>query len=250
MGNRFFCIAIMILALVYSLRGGSKLAVVRASAGVLEVQLANSEEVGGIQFSLQVSSDLVLGPLVRGGRIQDSQWVVSSCKLSDTVVNVIILSSTCGTLCVGGGALVRIVYTESKPSAQSTASLANVMIADAHADSLAVELEGLSWSEHPFLAGNDDGSKEFVFGQNYPNPFNPSTVISYQLNKGALVRLSIYDIAGREIARLIDQFQSAGQYRVEWNSDSKNGVRAASGLYFARLNVDNASQTRRMMLVK
>jgi hypothetical protein len=247
---RCFCISAAILLVSYSLQCGDKLAIARPSAGVLEIRLANSDEVAGVQFSVHASSDIVLGALNRGSRVQDPRWIVDSYAISDTVVNVVILSSTQRTLSVGEGVLIRIAYTESKPSARSAAVLTNVMIAGAHADSLAGELEDLTWSENRSLAGDINGSKISVLEQNYPNPFNPSTVIAYQLHESVMVRLSIYDIAGREVARLVDQFQNAGEYSVKWYSDSENGVRVASGLYFARLIVGNESQTRRMMLIK
>jgi hypothetical protein len=248
--KRLICISALLLTPACLSLCGNKLIVARPAEGVLEVRLVNSDRVGGIQFSLRTSSDIVLGSLDRGDRTIESHWIVSSFRLSDSVVNVLILSDAGSTLSAGGGALVRIVYTESGTSALSSASLANVMAADAHADSLAIELENLIWSENSPLAGNADGSRIFDLEQNYPNPFNPSTVIAYRLNKGALVQLSVHDIAGREVAILVDKFQGAGEHRVEWNTDSKNGVRAASGLYFVRLIAGNESQTRRMMLIK
>jgi hypothetical protein len=247
--NRLVCVSALLLTPACSLLAGNKLMVARAAEGVLEVRLVNSVEVGGIQFSLRTSSDLVLGSLDRSDRIKESNWIVSSFRICDSIVNVLILSDAGGTLSAGRGALVRIAYTESRPSALSSASLTKVMIADAHADSIGIQLENVTWSENSALAGNVNGTKIFELEQNFPNPFNPSTVITYRLNKSTLVQLSIYDIAGREVVRLIDRIQIAGEYRVEWNA-SKNGVRVATGLYFARLIAGNESQTRRMMLVK
>ncbi len=248
--NRFFRISVIIFVFFNTLFGGSRLALIRPSAGMLEVRLANSESVGGIQFSLRTSSDLNLGAVTRSGLTRDSRWIVSSEKISDTVMNVVILGSTPGALTTGEGALVRIAYTASNPSAQSKASFADVMVANVHADSIAVELQGLTWTEIPAIADNTGAAKIFVLGQNYPNPFNPSTVIKYRLNTNALVHLSIYDVTGREVATLVDQFQSPGEYEVKWTNDSRNGARVASGLYFARLMVGKESQTRSLMMIK
>ena len=90
----------------------------------------------------------------------------------------------------------------------------------------------------------------FVLNQNFPNPFNPSTKITYRLNKPALVKLSVYDITGREVNRLVDRYQSVGDYNISWNSNDDNGQKMASGMYFARLNVDNESVSRKMVMTK
>ncbi|MBS1552991.1 MAG: T9SS type A sorting domain-containing protein [Bacteroidetes bacterium] len=72
----------------------------------------------------------------------------------------------------------------------------------------------------------------FILNQNYPNPFNPKTVISYELLIRGYVKLSVYDIAGRNIKWLIDEKQNAGEHRVEFNSDG-----LSSGIYFYRIEI-------------
>jgi len=68
-----------------------------------------------------------------------------------------------------------------------------------------------------------------VFGlfQNYPNPFNPSTMIRYEIPNESKVLIKVYDILGREIATLVNDYQKAGRYQVEWNARN-----FASGVYF------------------
>jgi len=87
---------------------------------------------------------------------------------------------------------------------------------------------------------------------NYPNPFNPMTVISWQLAVGNLVKLSIYDLSGREIVVLVNEEQSAGLHQVEFDAS-----RLASGVYCYRLSVGSLSgvageyvQSRKMLLLK
>jgi flagellar hook assembly protein FlgD len=70
------------------------------------------------------------------------------------------------------------------------------------------------------------------------------------LNKAAQVRLSVYDITGREVNRLIDQYQNVGEHSIAWNSNDQGGQKMASGLYFARLTVDNESVSRKMVMTK
>jgi fibronectin type 3 domain-containing protein len=70
----------------------------------------------------------------------------------------------------------------------------------------------------------------FDLAQNYPNPFNPATVIKYQLPAFSTVRLSVYDILGREVATLVDGVKEAGFYTATFD-----GSKVASGIYFTRL---------------
>jgi len=81
--------------------------------------------------------------------------------------------------------------------------------------------------------------------QNYPNPFNPTTTIRYDLPKPTLVRLSVYDILGREVAVLVNRGINAGAYEVKFDA-----MGLASGMYFYRLTAGSFVQTRKMLVVK
>ncbi len=86
----------------------------------------------------------------------------------------------------------------------------------------------------------------FVLYQNFPNPFNPITNIEYQISKYNLnIRLIIYDINGKEILKLVNQKQNIGKYRIKWDASAY-----PSGIYFYKLEVDNYSQTKKMVLLK
>jgi polyhydroxybutyrate depolymerase len=87
---------------------------------------------------------------------------------------------------------------------------------------------------------------EFCLLQNYPNPCNRSTTVEYRLPYCSLVELSIYDLAGQEVAALVAGRQPAGVYRVEWD-----GSGFSSGLYFYRLETDHGFRgTRKLVLTK
>jgi hypothetical protein len=153
------------------------------------------------------------------------------------------------TFSIGQGALVRFSISIINPLDKSNASLTNVMVTNSQADSLGVAINNLEWSNKSNIAATDD-SKSFLLGHNYPNPFNPTTRIGYQLNKATQVRLSVYDITGREVNRLVDQYQPVGNYSVEWSSSTTSGQKLSSGIYFARLSADNESATRKMIMTK
>jgi hypothetical protein len=81
--------------------------------------------------------------------------------------------------------------------------------------------------------------------QNYPNPFNPTTVVRYQLPVASDVRLSVYDLLGREVAVLVNERKPAGLYSVDF---AGNGL--ASGVYIYRIVAGNFVSTRKMILMK
>jgi hypothetical protein len=86
---------------------------------------------------------------------------------------------------------------------------------------------------------------EYALSQNYPNPFNPVTKITFALPVQGLVSLKVYDITGREIAKLVNEVKPAGYHSVEFNGNS-----LSSGVYFYRIEANDFVQTRKMLLVK
>jgi hypothetical protein len=81
--------------------------------------------------------------------------------------------------------------------------------------------------------------------QSYHNPFNPSTTIKYELPKSSAVRLSVFDILGREVSVLVNERRVAGVYQVKFD-----GSNLASGVYFYRLQAGDFVQTKRLLLLK
>jgi hypothetical protein len=107
----------------------------------------------------------------------------------------------------------------------------------------------------------------FSLCQNYPNPFNPSTTIRYELPSLLMVRLSVYDILGREVAVLVNEWQDAGVYEVkfsagsgsspagpeDWGKHARSGGDAtglATGMYFYRIQAGEFTQSRKLILSK
>jgi photosystem II stability/assembly factor-like uncharacterized protein len=88
----------------------------------------------------------------------------------------------------------------------------------------------------------------FSLMQNYPNPFNPVTRIEYSIPYSVntpLVQLKVYDLLGKEVATLVNSYQPAGNYKIDFNGNA-----LTSGIYFYRLKAGNFIQTRKLMLVK
>ena len=87
--------------------------------------------------------------------------------------------------------------------------------------------------------------QDYNLRQNHPNPFNPTTTIAYDLPVASDVTLTIYNMRGQEVARLVDAEQSAGEYQTEWNASN-----VSSGIYFYRLQAGDFVQTRKMVLLR
>ncbi len=87
--------------------------------------------------------------------------------------------------------------------------------------------------------------KIFILSQNYPNPFNAITNIQYQLPASSEVLLTIYNIRGYEVLRLVESEQLAGYHQITWNATN-----VASGIYFYRIQVGDFVQSRKMLLLK
>lgn len=86
---------------------------------------------------------------------------------------------------------------------------------------------------------------EFDLFQNYPNPFNPNTVISWQVPVGSWQTLKVYDLLGREVATLVNEYKSAGNHSVEFNDAG-----LPSGVYLYKMQTTNFSTSRKMILIK
>jgi predicted CXXCH cytochrome family protein len=104
-------------------------------------------------------------------------------------------------------------------------------------------------------AANQDVPRAFALEQNYPNPFNPSTTVHFSVPRSGSITLYVYNSAGEMIAKLADGTVAPGNYTAAWNGLDMHGNKAATGLYFYRLIVnDNGTTifngTRKMMLLK
>ena len=88
----------------------------------------------------------------------------------------------------------------------------------------------------------------YALNQNYPNPFNPATTIGYSLAAAGHVRLSVYDLLGREIARLVDEDEGAGSHTVVF--DAGASPRLASGVYFYRMESGTFTDVRKLVVLR
>ena len=93
-------------------------------------------------------------------------------------------------------------------------------------------------------------STEFILNNNYPNPFNPVTTISYKLPQAALVRMTIYDLLGRQVKSLLHEYQTPGYKSLQWNATNDLGRPVAAGVYLYMIHAGEFTQTKKMVLMK
>ena len=86
---------------------------------------------------------------------------------------------------------------------------------------------------------------EYKLSQNYPNPFNPQTTISFTIPKGQIVELAIYDVLGRRLMTLLNEYRQAGRHQVILNSSG-----LSSGIYFYQLKTNEFVQSKKLVILK
>lgn len=106
---------------------------------------------------------------------------------------------------------------------------------------------GILYRIRPSTSGinNNEEPVNFSLGQNYPNPFNPETTIKYTLLKAGYVRISVYNAEGKLFATLLEGKRQAGEGNVTWYAE---GI--PSGVYFCRMQFENHSLERKMVVLK
>jgi hypothetical protein len=85
----------------------------------------------------------------------------------------------------------------------------------------------------------------YDLSQNYPNPFNPTTTIKFELPKSSFVTLSVYDVLGREVSTLVNEWREAGVHEVKFDA-----AKLASGMYLYRLQAGPFTQTKKLLLLR
>jgi hypothetical protein len=105
-----------------------------------------------------------------------------------------------------------------------------------------------AWVESAIIGINPicgEVPSKFSLSQNYPNPFNPTTTIKFDIPKSSEVKISIYDITGKELEVLVNEKLQAGTYQTTWNASN-----FSSGVYFYRLQTEDFSETKKLILLK
>ena len=117
------------------------------------------------------------------------------------------------------------------------------------------KINGKEYGTYVSVEDEETIPSKFSLSQNYPNPFNPETTISYTIpsnvkSETAKVTLKVYDLLGREVATLVDEYQQAGNYNASFNVETLHATSLPSGVYFYRLQSGSYSETKKLILLR
>lgn len=160
-------------------------------------------------------------------------------------LTVVIYSITGQGIAAGSGTIVLLPVTvQGGSNATPTVTLSQIVLADQQARAIPVTV-GVNTVTVSTLPS------AYALRANSPNPFNPGTRIAYDLPQPARVRLSVYNLLGQEVVRLVDEIKAPGRYVVTWDGRNEHGIDVASGVYLYRMTTSTGfSQSRRMTLVR
>ncbi len=105
------------------------------------------------------------------------------------------------------------------------------------------------WETNSLITGikNENGKlpSTFSLSQNFPNPFNPTTTINYSIPKSSFVSIKVYDLLGKEVATIVNEEKTAGNYSVTFNAN-----KFSSGIYFYRMQSGKYAEAKKLILLK
>jgi len=222
----------------------------------IEISLRNHFICTGLQFNLYDRPDnLTFNKAQLTMRAQDFEVNVTE---HDSLITVLIYSLTEAVIDSSYGPLLEIFYDINPQTSNNTTvalQLNQVVVSDEAIQAIPVEtrdgtflITTTTGLENDF--SNLKPSRSFRLMPNYPNPFNSQTRLSYEIPENGPVKLSICNMLGQEIRVLIDAPTSAGEYSVLWDGRDQWGKDVVSGIYFARLQINQQISTQKMVLIR
>jgi hypothetical protein len=224
---------------------------------VVPLQITNQNDLTAIDIPLEFSEGVTLKAVTfENTRVSYFDLKVANIKNDERTVVIGLLPQMSAEfkpdLQAGEGTIANLVFTIDDPTVDQIEIKTVTMDKPSHelmfvyhdGDQLRVETPDINLEPVSLNEAAKAGPSTFGLNQNYPNPFNPSTTISFSLAKECNFDLTIYNITGQEVDN-ISQFGQKGPNEVVWDAS-----RFASGVYFYRLEADNQSDTKKMVLLK
>lgn len=210
------------------------------------VELHNSDMIAALQFTIHSTNGILLKDIEKESRFSDAAWFVATNVKNESTLTVVVINSHLEELTPGKGSIIKIHFEKNIQTTTMGANfrLSEIIFSDKNGKSVPVD------TTNEFEIAGMQELDDVNLLQNFPNPFNPFTTISYKIESHSMVELTIYDMAGRVIKKLVDNFQSEGSYSVVWNSTNSSNQEVASGTYFYQLLVNGKSTVKKLLLQK
>ena len=204
----------------------------------VEVTYETNADIAGFQFTV---SSLTLDD-ASGGAAEEAGFTVSTG--ADT--GIVIGFSFDGSTISGSGTLTTLSFTGFTGD---PVCLSDVIISDPMADVFGDIIIG-DCADIDILDLSDQLPGEYSLSQNYPNPFNPSTNISFSIVDASEVSLKVYDLSGKEINELANNFYTPGTYNVKWDATDSFGNQVSSGIYIYQLKTKDGILSNSMIYMR
>lgn len=208
------------------------------------VSSTSNSSIGAALFIIKYPQDLTIGTPKATERLEDME-VVSSARNGE--IKVLVYSMENNYIEAGTGALVIIPVKEreirSDIETKASLTLVDASFSDPYGRLLPVgevaSVQGVQTS------GEVDIPRVFKLEQSCPNPFTTRTTISFSIPKDAWVTLKVYNLTGQLVEILVDEPMSIGYHKVDWDARD-----VPSGLYFYRIQADEYTATKRMIIIR
>jgi hypothetical protein len=164
----------------------------------------------------------------------DAVWDDGSCSINTEICADGSIGCDCNDVCNG----VAILDCKEMCGGEAVLDVCGVCGGDGPAS-------GFDCENNPLSLEKELLPITYSIANIYPNPFNPLTTINYGLPDYGMVKIAVYDISGRQVAQLYNNYQSPGFHSVAWEA-----VSYPSGLYFIRMESNNFGETRKVLLIK
>jgi len=206
----------------------------------VEITYDSTGDIGGFQFTM---SGLYLTG-ASGGAAEDAGFTVSVGYDTGIVIGFAFDGSTIDP---GSGTLTVIDAVNSDWNTETC--LSDVIISDPAGNSFDNVMAG-DCADISMLSLNGGLPSEYSLSQNYPNPFNPVTNISFSVAEAGQVSLKVFDLSGKEINELTNNFYAPGNYSIRWDAIDFYGNEVSSGIYIYQLITQDIILSNRMVLMR
>jgi len=206
-----------------------------------------STDIGGFQFNFNVGDSGFNINGTSGGAVSNGFTVSAG---GSTVLGF----SFTGSTIPAGESIVLTEITgalDGNATYPTSLSFDTVVISDPTATSLECLGETSQWNGGNLLDGVLPA--EYSLREAYPNPFNPTTTIEYNVETAGNVSIIVYDLMGREVKELVNDFKSplnGGTYSAMWDGTNNSGNIVSSGMYIYRMVSNDFTKTHRLTLMK